>query len=275
VQLSNYLKANPWASSKLIWTLDLDRTPIYALEAEPTIGMTWGDPVADESNRRSSIDGYFPPISYVHKVFHDAIVGQTLPATADNYVSRVSIPGVLTNRTVRLFSGQRVPVVAVTAHGLCSWKESLLVAALTTQLQKDREKRGAGIDQATVDLTVHSFLDKVYYHFRNLGHSSADRELNYVVTNVLMSTHEIRNGLLAGARVPRPAGQPEPLYTLDTIEVAKSPVCRMNSDCWDVRITFFDPEEVRRAKSVLLFTIDVSDVLPVSLAPTRQYLVGS
>jgi PatG C-terminal len=46
----------------------------------------------------------------------------------------------------------------------------------------------------------------------------------------------------------------------------------MDSDCWDVRIVFFNPENDRRAKSVYQFTIDVSDELPVSLAPAHQYL---
>jgi hypothetical protein len=46
----------------------------------------------------------------------------------------------------------------------------------------------------------------------------------------------------------------------------------MDSDCWDVLIKWFDPENERRAKSVFQFTIDVSDELPVSLAPAHHYL---
>jgi hypothetical protein len=47
----------------------------------------------------------------------------------------------------------------------------------------------------------------------------------------------------------------------------------MDSDCWDVQVTFFDPENDRRARAVYQYTIDVSDVMPVSLAPTHQFLV--
>ena len=30
---------------------------------------------------------------------------------------------------------------------------------------------------------------------------------------------------------------------LDTIEVERSPICRLDSDCWDVKLTFFDPSQ--------------------------------
>lgn len=268
-QLSAYLKANPWASGKLIWTLSLDQTPIYALEAEPSIGMVWGDPIPDRD-----AGTYYPPVSAVHKLFHDAIVGQLRPVTDENYISRVSIPGVLTNRSVRLFSGQVVPVVTVEARGLYSWNEGALVDYVVDQVDTDRAKRNVEAERSVVEQTVRSLLDKVYYQFRNLGQSSPDRALNYAATNVLVFAQEISNGLLSGQNVPRSPDQPEPMYMLDTIDVAKSPVCRMDSDCWDVRITFFDPENERRARSVLLFTIDVSDVLPVTLGPTRQYFTG-
>jgi len=48
----------------------------------------------------------------------------------------------------------------------------------------------------------------------------------------------------------------------------------MDSDCWDVQVTFFDAEEVRRARVVYQYTVDVSEVDPVTLAPTRQFLMA-
>jgi len=52
----------------------------------------------------------------------------------------------------------------------------------------------------------------------------------------------------------------------------KSPYCRVDSDCWDVQISFFDPDNDQRATVVFQSTIDVSDQLPVQLAPTHQFL---
>ncbi|MCE2673649.1 MAG: hypothetical protein LW635_08605 [Microcystis sp. 53598_E5] len=51
----------------------------------------------------------------------------------------------------------------------------------------------------------------------------------------------------------------------------KSPFCRLDSDCWDVQLKFFDPENSRRARKVFRFTIDVSDLIPVTLGEVRSW----
>ena len=81
-QLADYLDANKSESTKLIWTLNLDLTPIYAIEAEPAYAED------------------------VYAVLRSALRNQALPTDDENYVSRVSIPGILTSRTRRLFSGR-------------------------------------------------------------------------------------------------------------------------------------------------------------------------
>jgi cyanobactin maturation PatA/PatG family protease len=292
-QLSTYLAKNPWASDKLTWTLNLDRTPIYALEAEMPVGMTWDRPFSSPDPERELVEvvgnpnhlseilttfSAYPPVSYVYKVFRDAIVGQARPVTDPNFVSRVSIPGVLTNRTVRLFSGQMVPVVEVEARGLHTWNEAALVNAavdqVETEMRADAQRRDVdmAVNREFLERNIRAFLDKVYFQFRNLGQSPPDRAMNYAATNAFVLTNEIRSGLLSAKYVPGPN---EGLYTMDTVTVSRSPYCRMDSDCWDVVVTFFDPEEVRRAKVSYLFTIDVSAKIPVSLAPAHRFLVSS
>ncbi|MQA02535.1 MAG: S8 family serine peptidase [Streptosporangiales bacterium] len=285
-QLSAYLARNPWASDKLTWTLNMDRTPLYALEAELPVGMDWGEPVVDptwDSDRLEQAAGRpadlaemltnlsaFPPVSHVYKMFRDAIAGQARPVDEGGFISRVSVPGVLTNRTVRLFSGQVVPVVEVKSRGIHTWNEAALVEASVEQVTADVAKTTEDeLDEDILRQNVRAFLDKVYYQFRNLGQTPADRALNYAGTNAFMFTNEIRAGLMSGRYVP---GRNVGLYTLDTITVAKSPYDRVDSDCWDVVATFFDPENERRARVSYLFTIDVSDELPVSLAPAHRFL---
>ena len=63
------------------------------------------------------------------------------------------------------------------------------------------------------------------------------------------------------------------LMQLDSIEVEKSPFCRINSDCWDVILMFLDPENNHRAKKVFRFTIDVKDTVPVTLGDVRSWSV--
>jgi cyanobactin maturation PatA/PatG family protease len=289
--LARYLAENPWASDKLTWTLTLDRTPIYALEAEMPVGMTWEpftspDPnktylhevVGDPNHLGTMLSSFaaHPPVSYIYKVFRDAIVGQIVnptdpdPKVVAGYVSRVSIPGVLTGRTVRLFSGQMVPVVKVSARGLYTWNEAALINEMLKQVEEQANQRGMETPTREANQrNIRAFLDKVYYQFRNLGQSPADRAMNYAGTNAFLVGAEIQQGFLSGEYVPGPNTG---LYALDTITVSKSPYCRMDSDCWDVVLTFFDPVDDRRARVSWLFTIDVSVELPVSLAPAHRFL---
>ena len=240
-QLSDYLNSRPSESTKLIWTLNLDLTPIYALEAE---------------------------VAYPEDVYgtlRGTLRREALPSDNPNYVSRLSIPGIMTNRTVRLFSGQVVPVVMVQPRGLFEWAEPSLVKSVVDILRPGHED----MDEDRLSRLVRIFLDKVYFECRNLGRSSADRALNFAATNAFQFAAGILNGILSGKLVP---GGDDSLYALDSITVKQSPYCRMDSDCQDVLITWFDPENERRARSVFQFTIDVSDELPVSLAPAHQYL---
>jgi cyanobactin maturation PatA/PatG family protease len=281
LQLSAYLKQNPWDSDKVTWTLNMERTPIYALEAETPVGMAWGESIAPAGWDRSKtkVDelagmfeslASFPPVSHVYKMFRDALVGQVLPNDDDNFVSRVSIPGVLTNRTVRLFSGQIVPVVEVKSRGIFTWHEKALVdAAVSAALADPRVAGQDTMDEATLRQTVAALMDKVYYQFRNLGQAPADRALNFAGTNAFQLSSTIAQGLLSGLYVPGPQAN---FYALGGITVAKSLYDRIDSDCWDVSINFFDPENDHRANVTYLFTIDVSDDYPVSLAPAHRFL---
>ncbi|MGW6875920.1 cyanobactin maturation protease PatG family protein [Streptomyces xanthophaeus] len=290
-QLRTYLSQNPWASDKLTWTLVMDSTPIYALEAENPAGMDWseppvldplwdGDQLLEEKQLQEVIQQpeklaqilirlSSPPVNRVYRMFRDAIVGQVAGVDNPDFVSRVSIPGVLTDRTVQLYSGERLPVVQVDARGIYTWNETELVNAISEQVKTDTDRREVRISDLTVQKTIRAMLDKIYYQFRNLGQSSADRALNYAATNAFIFGQQISEGLLSAKHVPGPEDR---FYALDTISVSKSPYCRSDSDCQLVRIVFFDPEDERRSKVTFMFTIDVSRVIPIPLAPPRVFL---
>ncbi|KUM99086.1 hypothetical protein AQI95_40575 [Streptomyces yokosukanensis] len=289
-QLADYLAKNPWASDKVTWTLNIDATPVYALEAETPVGMDWNEPIevpdqAEGAYKNAAADLRkllenlsHPPVSVIYRKLRDALRGQFLKTTDSEYVSRVSVPGVLTGRTVRLYSGQRVPVVEVKSRGVYAWNEARLVESIIEGIRDaaaaDRLKP---LPDDEVRQHVRAFLDKVYYQFRNLGQSSADRALNFAATNGFLLGSTLKEGLLAPGVTQRPrkadgtVEQPR-LGALDTISVSKSPYCRPGSDCQDVTVSFFDPENDQRAKTVYQFTFDVSDELPVSLAPVHQFL---
>ena len=60
---------------------------------------------------------------------------------------------------------------------------------------------------------------------------------------------------------------------LDGIEVTQSTFCRPGSDCWDVSLFFSSDDKQRFARRVNRFTVDVSDVVPVTVSDVRRWAV--
>jgi len=238
IQLCDYLDANPAESTKLIWTLNLDLTPIYAIEAEG------------------------PYASEVYTALRSALRGESLRSDDPHYISNVSISGDLTYEKRQLFSGQVVPVVVAQLRGLYTWNEAALINAVIGLLPP-----GGPPDPSMVTMNLRNFLARVYYELRNLGQSSPDRALNFSATNIFQAAEAMATLIHPTSMVATlPIGT---VYTFDNISVSKSPFGRMDSDCWDVQLTFFDPLNVLAARMVAKFTIDVSDAMPVSIAPLR------
>lgn len=230
-QMVDYLAASPSESRSLIWTLNIELTPIYAIEPQ----------------------GAFARDTYA--VLQELLAGQIQAESSEEYVERVSIPGLLTGRTVKLFSGQVVPLLAPqNPRGMYGWKINTLVAAAIETVQTTV----GDAQEDAIRRTLGSFLNRIYYDLRNLGTTSQDRALNFAATNAFQAASTFAEAVATGME-------------LDSITVEKSPFCRLDSDCWDVKLKFFDPENSRRAKKVFRFTIDVSDLIPVTLGDVRTW----
>jgi cyanobactin maturation PatA/PatG family protease len=230
-QMVDYLAASPSESRSLIWTLNIELTPIYAIEPQ----------------------GAFARETYA--VLQELLAGQIQGETSEEFVERVSIPGLLTGRTVKLFSGQVVPLLAPqNPRGMYGWKINTLVSAAIETVQTTV----GDAQEDAIRRTLGSFLNRIYYDLRNLGTTSQDRALNFAATNAFQAASTFAEAVATGME-------------LDSIDVEKSPFCRLDSDCWDVKLKFFDPENSRRAKKVFRFTIDVSDLIPVTLGDVRTW----
>ncbi len=108
---------------------------------------------------------------------------------------------------------------------------------------------------------VTNFLERVYSERRGLGDTSEQRAINYTATNA-MNVERIFESALREE------------MELDSIGVERSPICRIDSDCWDVKLTFFNPSRVfEQARKVYCFTVDVSDVCPVMVGNVRSWSV--
>ena len=230
-QMVDYLGASPSEARSLIWTLNIELTPVYAIEPEGVYGRD------------------------VYAALQELLAGQVQSESSEDYVERVSIPGILTGRTIKLFSGQVVPLIAPQSpRGIYGWQVNTLVSAAMETVQTTAEEA----DEAAMRRTLGSFLNRIYYDLRNLGTTSQDRALNFAATNAFQAASTFAEAVATGME-------------LDSITVEKSPFCRLDSDCWDVKLKFFDPENSRRAKKVFRFTIDVSDLIPVTLGEVRTW----
>lgn len=178
-----------------------------------------------------------------------------LKSQVDDGVERVSIPGVAAGYA-KLMSGQTVPVIVPTLRGMFSWSTPVLV---TQAVGKRPSDEAAAAEHGRKLDGVRNFLDRVYYELRNLGISSQERAINYAATNAFQASAIFAQAV-------------RETLELDSIQVEKSPLCRDGSECFDVKLSFFDPErQHQRARRQYRFTIDVSDVVPVTIGRTRSW----
>lgn len=221
MNLLDYLEQNPWEAQSLIWTLNLDATPIYAIA----------------------------PMGPYASVTYDRL-RQFL---ADENVERVSIPGYI-GGNIRLMSGQTVPVIVPEVRGMYSWTVPVLIDSLMEATPTALRENVTG--------KVQEYLERIYYEYRNLGIAPQERALNFSATNAFQVAT-----LMADATTGD--------LGLDSITVEKSPVCRADSDCYDVKLQFFNLEDNRRSGRVYRFTVDVSDAIPVSIGTFRSWSIAS
>lgn len=228
-QLLAYLEDNPWDAASINWTLNLDATPIYAIQSQ----------------------GAFASDVYQR-------LRQFLREQLEEGVERVSIPGTIMGQ-VMLMSGQVVPVIYPTLRCMYSWNISALLDAVCGEPPSESDREREDYDRRCQ--AVSNFLERVYYELRNLGIMPQERAINYAATNAFNVEKIFEDAIRQEME-------------LDTIEVERSPLCRPDSDCWDVKLTFFNPSRVfEQARKIYRFTIDVSDVCPVTVGRVRSWFV--
>ncbi|KKD35470.1 MAG: PatA/PatG family cyanobactin maturation protease [Limnoraphis robusta] len=222
MNLLDYLEQNPWAAQSLIWTVNLDTTPIYAI---------------------------VPMGAYANVVYE-----RLRAFLRDENIERVSIPGYVRG-SIKLLSGQTVPVIVPDVRGMYGWSVAALIENLT-------QAYPAGPSEENYRNKIREYLERIYYEFRNLGVTPQERALNFSATNAFQIAEVMSTGTAND-------------IGLDTITVEKSPICRPDSDCYDVKLQFFNLQDSRRAGKVYRFTVDVSDVIPVSIGRVRSWSIAS
>lgn len=211
-----YLEANPWAAQDVIFTLEQDSTPIYAVQG--------GGAFAAHVYER------------LREFLSDHLGGDAETVSLPSYVGG----------TATLANGQTLPILWPDPRGMYSWNR----AALLQSVGAENESQGSAIG---------NFLDRVSYDLRNLGIDPRERALNFAATNAFQVARVYESAIRDSLE-------------LDTISVERSPICRPRSDCWDVSLVFFDPNQrLTRSRRIYRFTVDVSDIIPVTIGGVRHW----
>jgi subtilisin family serine protease len=158
----------------------------------------------------------------------------------------------------RLASGQVVPVIVPELRCMYSWTTNALVESVLGKTATGSANEVEQAEYAQRSQGVANFLERIYHELRNLGLTSQERAINYAATNAF----NVNNIFKAALRAK---------MELDAIEVERSPICRPEADCWDVKLLFFDPENVLRSRRSYRFTVDVSDICPVTVGTVRSW----
>jgi hypothetical protein len=168
---------------------------------------------------------------------------------------RIAVPGIVTGHAT-LLNGQRVPVINPDLLGLCNWStDALIDAVLCTSPEADDPEH-----EKKVRAVLRRFLDRLCYELRNPGRLAPERALNYAGTN-LFEFKPILSTL-------------DTATALDRIHVERSTNGRPRSDCWDITLSFFDPDQpLQTIRKIYRYTIDVSDVIPVTVGEIRSWVV--
>ena len=173
---------------------------------------------------------------------------------------RVSIPGIIVGQ-LRLLNGQSVPAIQPEIRGMFSWTTKDLVEAVVGKPPAATAPEDEKSAHAEKVEGVDDFLDRVYFELRNLGLTPQERAINYAATNAFNLDRVYESAMKED-------------MDLDTIEVEHSAICRPDSDCWDVKLFFFFPDrQVQTVRKVYRFTVDVSDIVPVTVGPIRSWFV--
>jgi subtilisin family serine protease len=175
-----------------------------------------------------------------------------------NEVDRVSIPGLVTGKAM-LFLGQVVPVIVPDLRGMYSWTTGALVDAVVGAAPSANGAADGEEEHARKRAGVRNFLYRVYHELRNLGTMPQERALNFAATNAFEVGKVYESAI-------------KEKMELDSMRVLRSPVSRPGSDCWDVELSFFYPErQVQTVRKVHRMTVDVSDLVPVTVGETRTW----
>jgi hypothetical protein len=164
-------------------------------------------------------------------------------------VQHVAISGVVVGEA-QLSTNEVVPIIVPHMRGTAAWSTKHLCGELACSFD------------ALPPEVIEQILVRMYEETRNYGLTPEERAVNYVATNVfeILEAAKILPGLDVNQK-----------WELDSIKASKSAIARTGSECYDVQIAFYNPDNLVQARRITVVTVDVSDVVPVMIGNARHF----
>ena len=258
MSMVDYLDANPGESRRLTWVLSINDEPRFAIL-----------PVG-------------PYASEVYDMLAALVQGQ-----AKGVVSVVSVPGSAEEDSRTLLDGRVIPTLRHNGlRGMFGWHPSDLARQSLESVHSDAqaatekvapeltagtEDTVFGIDVALPEVwprlleaptekvtrAVQDFFELVYFRAPQDPSVSVERAINLAATNGYQIARSFLDAMNDG-------------LDYQSYRTEYSPFGRLGGNCWDVILRFAAPRGRRQAREYR-FTIDVADVVPVTVGHIRRW----
>ncbi len=106
--------------------------------------------------------------------------------------------------------------------------------------------------------SIDQFFHQVYFRDRQEPEISRDRAVNFAATNGYQVAAAFMDAMADG-------------FHYANYRTQYSPFARVSGLCWDVVVQFIDPSEDQRAMREYRLTVDIADVMPVTVGRLRRW----
>jgi hypothetical protein len=253
VAMFEYLEKEIAQAENIIWTLEVDGDPIYAIQPQGAF----------------SREIYQRLIEFLGDQEAGVIINDKTKKRSGDKAERSGLPGVVSGQRNLFSAGKAVEVLYPAYVGMNNWNNEVLVkAALEAYEQETPETAAASRSRGgaappppskPTKQDVLDFLAILYERLRNDGKVAADRALNFVATN-------LGPALSIFAQVLKHK------MTIEDIQVSPSPIRPSGTERYDVVLSFFDPnDQLGTATVEYPITVDVNYLVPqlVAVGPKR------
>ena len=253
--------AHLYDTKDLIWVLTQDESPLYAVQPTGSFSEQGYMELAHFLMELSGYDDKHEPLApkddvepfneFNHQSLDtdDSLNEGLNPKKGPPLIQRVAIPGTI-GGMVRLLNGMEIPVIYPNQRGTCSWSVKAFIKRLT------EGKDTAGRLAQWSERILLRFMEEA----RNPGLTGEHRALNFAATQAVQFAFQLH-------KIHNLDFDPE----VDSISVQPSPTCRKDSECYDVLVPYYDPNNLMRSRIVYRFTVDVSDQVPVLLGNIQHF----